>query len=243
MNENIILLCQVGSQAYGVANENSDEDRMGVYVETRRQVMGLTPHNHVVAQGSDRDEDQVLYSLRKWAHLASKGNPTVLELLYAPEIDSVRCGRILRDNADLFISRAAAGAYLGYAQQQRQRLNGVRGQMNVKRVELVERFGFDTKYASQILRLLHQGIELMETGRLSFPMDQLPREEVLAVKRGDWSLERVDERAAYLEAQLKSARENADLPKMANLDGINALLVELHEETWYLDPVKPHRSA
>lgn len=233
MSEELILLCQVGSQAYGVANENSDEDRMGVYVETRQQVMGLTPHNHVVAQGSERDEDQVLYSLRKWAHLASRGNPTVLELLYAPVLDAVLTGEDLRANANLFVSRAAAGAYLGYAQQQRQRLNGVRGQMNVKRVELVEQFGFDTKYASQILRLLHQGIELMETGGMTFPMGIDSREEVLAAKRGDWSLERIDERSSDLEAQLKQARETTDLPERSDIAGINDLLVELHERSWY----------
>jgi hypothetical protein len=34
----------------------------------------------------------------------------------------------------------------------------------VNRAELVEQFGYDTKYAIHTLRLGHQGVEFLETG-------------------------------------------------------------------------------
>lgn len=231
--ENVILTCLVGSQAYGIATADSDSDHMGVYVESRVNVMGLFPHDQVVQQGSELAEDQVFYSLRKWAKLASRGNPTVLELLYAPVTDAVRTGYDLRDHSHLFISRAAAGVYLDYAKQQRERLDGVRGQKNIKRIELVERFGYDTKYASQILRLLHQGIGLMENGQIQFPLPEAHRAEVMSVKLGEWSKDDVMARAEELESDLKAAREKSDLPEHVDLDAINNMLVEMHEAVWY----------
>jgi hypothetical protein len=51
-----------------------------------------------------------------------------------------------------------------YLEAQRQRLVGERGQRDINRTRLVERFGYDTKYTMHILRLGHQGVEFLESG-------------------------------------------------------------------------------
>jgi hypothetical protein len=73
------------------------------------------------------------------------------------------------------LARAKFVCFLGCAKaapliMQRQRLVGERGQRDVNRVELIERFGYDTKYAMHMLRLGHQGVEFLESGRLTLPI-------------------------------------------------------------------------
>jgi predicted nucleotidyltransferase len=67
-----------------------DLDIYGVYVEPPELVLGMESLPHFVwsTAGNDRrngpnDVDVTLYSLKKWAALACKGNPTALHFLFA----------------------------------------------------------------------------------------------------------------------------------------------------------------
>jgi hypothetical protein len=93
-------------------------------------------------------------------------------------------GRVLRANTHWFASRRAGRAYLGYMERQRDRMTGARGQMRVNRPELIAAHGYDTKYAGHVLRLGYQGIEFLETGRLTLPMPSRERSRVLDVRNG-----------------------------------------------------------
>src|SRR5262249_54298179 len=141
------------------------------------------------ARSGPGDTDLVLYSLRKYLRLALQGNPTVLLPLYAPA-DAVLVlrplGTELRELAGLLLSQRAVHRFLGYLDGQRQRLLGVGRRGGVpNRPELVERYGYDVKYASHALRLAYQGLEIARDGRLTLPMTEGERERVLRVKRGD----------------------------------------------------------
>jgi RNA repair pathway DNA polymerase beta family len=83
-----------------------------------------------------------------------------------------------------FASRHAGKRFLGYLEAQRQWLVGERGQRNVNRVELVERFAYDTKYAMHMLRLGHQGVEFLESGRLTLPLRNPVRGHLMDVRQG-----------------------------------------------------------
>jgi hypothetical protein len=73
-----------------------------------------------------------------------------------------------------FASRHAGKRFLGYLEAQRQRLVVACGQRDKNRIELVEKFGYDMKYAVQMLRLGHQGVMFLETVRLTLPMRRPP---------------------------------------------------------------------
>jgi hypothetical protein len=83
-------------------------------------------------------------------------------------------GEELRALAPLIASRRAGHAFLGYLQAQKQRLLGTRGQKRVRRPELVARDGYDSKYAMHLCRLGYQGLEFVQTGRLTLPMPEDP---------------------------------------------------------------------
>lgn len=192
-----ILRTVVGSGVHGIAIEGTDDhDEMGVFVEPPDRVVGLAgtldhhlfrtqPEGHRSGPG---DVDLIRYSLRKYVRLAIRGNPTVLVPLFAQGDDVLICSRLgqeLRDLAPLIVSQQAGHRFLGYMHNQRERMEG-RGKQNrvPNRPELVERYGFDTKYASHALRLAIQGWELMTTGRLELPMRAYWREQVRDVKTG-----------------------------------------------------------
>src|SRR5205085_1468291 len=104
------------------------------------------------------DLDLVIYSMHKFLRLALKGNPQIMEMFFIKKYVYVNAlGTHLQELAPYVVSKQAGKAYLGYMQAQRQRLNGERGGKDVNRPELVEKYGFDTKYAMHVVRLGLQG--------------------------------------------------------------------------------------
>ncbi len=123
----------VGSGVHGIAIEGTDDhDEMGVFIEPPVYVVGLRqPAEHYVfptqpegARSGPGDTDLVMYSLRKYLRLATKGNPTALLPLYAPQ-DSVLAlhplGEELRALAPLALSQQAVHRFLSYMDAQRER--------------------------------------------------------------------------------------------------------------------------
>lgn len=157
----------------------------------------------------------VIHSLRKYARLALKGNPTVLMLLFVkPEelLLRVPLGDELQALAPAFVSRVAGRAFLGYLSAQKQRLLGERGRKRVKRPELEDAHGFDTKYAMHMLRLGYQGSELLESGRISLPMREEERRRVFAIRKGDVEFNDVLTEIGELEQRLEDLLDTSPLP-------------------------------
>ena len=238
-----ILRCEVGSTVHGLGVAGTDDrDELGVCIEPPEWVIGLRHFEQFVQRSKPQgvrseagDLDLTVYGLRKFSSLALKGNPSILLLFNVPDekcIVLTDLARELRDLAWAFASRKAGAAFLGYMQQQRQRLMGERGQMNVKRPELIERYGFDTKYAGHILRLGFQGIDYMNTGSFPIPMPDEQRELILAVRTGQVSENDVLTKAGELEAELKDAIDATSLPAEPDYAAVNAFLIDAYERTW-----------
>lgn len=240
-----ILRTVVGSGVHGIAIEGTDDhDEMGVFVEPPERVLGLAGRlEHYVyrtqpegARSGPGDTDLVVYSLRKYLRLATKGNPTALLPLYAPPESVVvltPLGEQLRDLAPAALSRRAVHRFVGYMNSQRERLLDRRGLPN--RPELVARHGYDVKYASHALRLAYQGLEIVRDGRLTLPMPERERERVLAVKRGDVpAVENVLKEIAGVQERIEEhlATGRTPLPAEADLATISAWSVDAHRRHW-----------
>ena len=72
-----------GSHAYGTNIETSDKDTAGIYLCDPTDFLGLG-YNYK-EQISDRKSDNVWWELKRFIHLALKGNPNTLEALWIPE--------------------------------------------------------------------------------------------------------------------------------------------------------------
>ncbi|MGB1275278.1 MAG: DNA polymerase beta superfamily protein, partial [Nannocystaceae bacterium] len=218
---NTILRGVVGSTVHGLSvSSQDDRDEMGICVEPIEHFFGLRKKfeqwvHRTKPEGvrsGPGDLDLTIYSLAKWARLAIHGNPTILTLLFIPEGAIVYCderGYALRGMRDAFIGDNIFGPYLGYMQQQRKRLENKVKVPN--RPELVEAYGYDTKYAGHILRLGYQGIELAETGKLTLPMPEPQRAHIVSVRTGGVSERDVLNEATRLEERLVELKRTAAL--------------------------------
>jgi predicted nucleotidyltransferase len=239
-----VLRCVVGSTSHGTNVEAQDDrDEMEIVVEPREYVVGLRQWETSVVRtkpdgvrSGPGDLDLVVHSLRKFARLAAKGNPTILIPLFATGKWVIHCGELgyrLKNNRWLFLSRAIGGAFLGYMRAQRERMAGERGgRHGAMRTELVEQYGFDTKYAGHVIRLGYQGVELLATGAMTMPMREHERRDVVDVRTGKWSLEKVLTVARELEQALLDEMATSPLPPEPDTAAIDRLLISIYEDAW-----------
>lgn len=245
---NEILRTVVGSGVHGIAIEGTDDhDEMGIFVEPRENIYGLGPalDHHIWrtqpegVRSGPGDTDLVIYSLRKYLRLAVKGNPTALIPLFAPESDvlvSSDIGESLRAIRTLFLSQEAVRRFLGYMQRQHERMLGGGKRNRVpNRPELVEKYGWDTKYGSHAIRLALQGWEIVSTGHLSLPMDDANRAHVLAVKRGEVPQAEVSAEISGIEQDIRRTLDSGAclLPERPHLPTISQWATEAHERHWF----------
>jgi predicted nucleotidyltransferase len=234
----LIYLVVAGSRMTGV-NPDGDIDQIGVCLEPAEYVIGHKTFEQYIyrsAAAGERSEpgglDLTVYSARKFTALAGKGNPTLLEILFAPK-ESVVQEDLYRSKLlkpEKYVSRQAGHRYLGYMHSQMGALRGEKKHTN--RPELIQQYGYDCKFAAHALRLGLQGIELMETGRISLPMVGDALEIVRSARRGEWTAESVLLEAEALEKRLEKAVEKTKLPDRADWEWIDNTLVDLHVEYW-----------
>jgi predicted nucleotidyltransferase len=96
------------------------------------------------------------------------------------------------------------------------------------RKSLMDAHGFDTKFASHLIRLLLEGIELLSTGDLIFPLTH--KDKILDIKKGKLTLKEVLQYSDDLEEDIRVAVEKSDLPCKKRFDEINDLCMTLFYE-------------
>ncbi|WP_280193290.1 DNA polymerase beta superfamily protein [Nocardia farcinica] len=241
-NQNTVLRGQVGSGLHGVTTGADDRDEMGVCIEPPEYVIGLDRFEQYIfrtqpegVRSGAGDLDLTVYSLRKWARLAAQGNPTVLLLMFIPEQEIVvtsHVGRDLQAHPDRFLSRQVAHRFAGYLMSQRDQMLGVKSKKHTNRPELLDVYGFDTKFAYHMVRLGVQGVELLTTGRITLPMPEPERTWLTELRHGLHTKEEALERAADLLAQLNHLSLHADLPPEPDWARINRWLIDTYLAWW-----------
>lgn len=235
---NEILRGVVGSTCHGTAIDGQDDrDEMAVFIEPPQNVCGLTPLDHYIyrdkpegVRSGPGDLDLTMYSLRKFCRLAEQGNPSVVILLWLSQhIKITPLGKQLCDLRDAFISKNSGARFLGYLVAQKMRLNGERAK-NVSRPELVERYGFDTKFAMHALRLGFEGIELLTEHRITLPVPGDNLQRLRDVREGKYTLEETLGLIQDAENRLRSLVDVCTWK--TNVGAINEFLVFAHNEHW-----------
>jgi len=93
------------------------------------------------------------------------------------------------------------------------------------RKELYLSKGYDTKFASHFVRLLMEGMELLETGDLKFPLRD--RELILEIKEGKWKLNEVLKLGEELEKWVEKITVKSPLPGKPRFEEVNRLVVSM----------------
>ncbi len=240
---NEIVRCIVGSELHGTGLAGTeDHDEMGVYIEPPELVLGFRQMEHYQwrskpegVKSEHGDTDLIMYSLRKYMSMAMQGNPSILLLLFCPEefiLYNTNIGRELREITPHIISKRAAPRFVGYLNSQKSRLTGEKKGHTPNRPELIEQFGYDTKYAMHALRLGYQGIELMQTGTITLPINGSTGEYLRSVRRGEVSYQAVLDDLDYVESALIKVTNKSPLQDEPNKDFIEKWLLNTHREHW-----------
>ena len=81
-------------------------------------------------------------------------------------------------------------------------------------------------------RLGYQGLELLETGRLTLPMPEPERSRVMAIRTGERSFDEALAEIDEVEARLAAALERTALPDEPDRDAVDAFLVDAYRRAW-----------
>lgn len=173
-----------------------------------------------------------LYSLRKWAGLAAKGNPTALHFLFSKNYAfKPEPWNDVLNHRDVFISRNASKQFRGFAETELRRLQGIGVGKKGQRHELIGAHGYDIKAAMHVIRLLNEGIELMRSGAITLPRPE--KELLITIRTGNYgSLDRVLNLANQLFAELDNAETESRLPEKVDRTKISAVVSRSYLSFW-----------
>jgi hypothetical protein len=90
----------------------------------------------------------------------------------------------------------------------------------------------NTKFAMHMVRLGVQGVELLETGRITLPMPEPWLSWCRALRRGERSEREALEAAAELELRLRALETTSPLPPAPDRERLDAWLVAAHQRAW-----------
>lgn len=232
---NIILESIAGSKLFGTAIESSDTDYMAVAVEPVEYVLGLRRFNSTEDHKlKDATVDRTVYGLRFFLERLSKGNPTMLGILYAPanllEKDSIYAHN-LRAIRDEFTNQTTLNAFLGYLDAQSSRFSkSLNGEVAPGRSELVEKYGMDTKFMGHAIRLGMQGAELAMSGTITLPMPEHQAKFILDIRDGKLNPEEFFEMINEFKDIIREEKEK--LKKLPNFEVLENFLIDTYREYW-----------
>ncbi len=237
LSEWAILLGYRGSISHGMYEPSTeptsidDKDVIGIVIPPMDYYYGLKQFGSRGTQTIKKGEwDIVLFEMVKAIRLLEKGNPNILAILWLHEthyINITETGQILLDNKNLFVGKHAYHSFVGYAHGQLHRMThaACEGYMGAKRKELVKEFGYDTKNASHLIRLLRMGIEWLNDGELQ--VIRTDAQQLLEIKRGEWTLKQVKKEAERLFVSAETAYTLSKLPEKPNHKKMNQLCLTL----------------
>jgi predicted nucleotidyltransferase len=210
----VIYRVAAGSRAFGLATEESDEDRRGVYLPPAELTWSLFKPPEQIEYESEGVEE-VCWELEKFLRLALQANPNILETLWTPEVlYADETGQELRSLRDAFLSRHVYKTYSGY----------VLSQFRLMRRQHEQKGTYRAKHAMHLIRLLYSGIHSLRTGQILVDVGE-HREELLQIRSAVLTFDEVRTRALELDQVFQEAFAGTQLPERPDYDRVNRFLI------------------
>lgn len=243
--ENCLYLTIVGSEAYGVTQGSSDLDLYGFCVPPKHIVFPWT-HGYIKGFGTppegfdqwqkhhipfdERTVDMVVFSIVKYFDLCMACNPNMIDSLFTPRncvVHSTDISEIVRDKRKMFLHKGAWHKFKNYSFSQLQKIRNKTGHENPARAATIEAYGYDTKYATHLVRLLLEIEQIMVEQDLDLTRDS---EVLKSVRKGDWSLEDVELWFSDKERALETVYSESTLRVGPDEEAIKSLLLNCLEQ-------------
>ncbi|MFZ5530528.1 MAG: DNA polymerase beta superfamily protein [Pseudomonadota bacterium] len=249
----------MGSLAYGVADDDSDMDVYGfamppkddLFPHLRGEVAGfddLAPRftqfqqHHIIDPtalgGRGREYDITLYSISRYFRLLVENNPNIIDSLFVPRHCVLHCTSVadmVRERRQLFLHKGVWAKFKGYAYGQMHKLRTKVPEGS--RREMVEKHGYDLKFAYHVVRLLNEVEQLLLEGDIDLMRH---KEQLRAIRRGEWTLAQLEEHFSLKERALEALYLQSALPAQPDMTAIRELLFNCLEQHYgRLDAVAP----
>jgi len=198
--KNIVFKNEIGERLLNIAHvfpHKGAHHRFVKYADSQRHKMRIKPANYAALE-------------RGLNHLGVWQDDAVLADVVA---SCKRC------NDDLFVDLGSGkhvqcgdlhferGVFVKKAKRMiRERLSKASS-----RSVMFTKYGFDVKFASNLIQLLMEGIELMETGRIQFPLAYA--DKILDIKAGKYAADEIMKWADDLVEDARVAYDKSSLPK------------------------------
>jgi predicted nucleotidyltransferase len=235
----------MGSVAYGVSNDTSDMDVYGFSIPPKEMVF---PHlageiqgfgrqkkkfeqyqqHHVYRQDNKKEYDLSIYSIVKYFQLCMDNNPNMIDSLFVPQRCVLYCskiGNMVRERRRDFLHKGSWHKFKGYSFSQVNKMKTKNP--DGKRKEIVEKYGYDLKFAYHTVRLLNEVEQIMMEHDLDL---QRNREQLKAIRRGEWTLDQVEQYFDEKERALEDLYIKSTLPYKPDEKKIKQLLFDCLEE-------------
>lgn len=245
MENNVQLEVIMGSVAYGVSSDTSDMDVYGfcmppkdyIFPHLRGEIVDFSTsgktfqtwqQHHVMDAETNKEYDLCIYSIQRFFRLCMENNPNMVDALFVPRrcvLFSTGVGEIVRENRKMFLHKGSWPKFKGYAYSQLHKMKTKK--TTGKRKELVERDGYDLKFAYHVVRLINEVEQILTTGDLDLGSG---REQLKAIRRGDWTMQQVTDYFELKEKQLEKIYSESELPHYPDENAIKLLLMNCIEE-------------
>lgn len=243
--DNIQYAAITGSQAYGIATKDSDYDIYAVTMPPKDYIFPFhfgyiynfskdiprfdtLDRQHIPYENTDIDF--YCYNIVTYFRLCMDNNPNILDSLFVRDnniIKSTKIANMIRLNRRKFLHRGSFHRFKGYAYSQLKKAKSKTPQG--KRVAVVEKYGYDVKFAAHILRLIDEGDQILTTGDIDLLRN---KEEIKHVRNGGYTLEHIEELFAEREKRLEKAYHESKIPDRPDIKFIHNLLLNCLEE-WF----------
>jgi len=156
-----------------------------------------------------------------------ENNPNMIDSLYTSQNCVQHCttvGNLVRENRKLFLHKGCYHKFKGYAYSQLHKIKTKKPEG--KRAAIVEKFGYDVKFAYHVVRLADECKQILETGTLDLTKN---REQMKAVRRGEWTIGQLEKWFTEQEIILEQLYATSTLPYGPKEKTIKALLMQCLE--------------
>lgn len=247
---NTHYLTIMGSVSYGVSSDTSDMDVYGFCIPPKEiifphlagEIQGFgTPNkrfgqwqeHHIkdpcAMQGKGRSYDLSVYNVVDYFQLLMQNNPNMVDSIFTPDncvLHITRIGTMVREKRKLFLHKKCWHTFKGYAFAQMKKIRNKERESSARR-ELIERYGYDTKFAYHLVRLLNEVEQIMVEGDLDL---QRNREQLKDIRNGMWTEEQLEDYFAKKEVALEETYNKSTLRWGPDEVAIKELLLNVLEE-------------
>jgi predicted nucleotidyltransferase len=248
-----IFLTVHGSRAYGTNTPESDTDIKGIVIPPSKYYFS-TLHKIEQIELKAPNPDACLYEIRKFFNLALSNNPSIIEVLHTDPSDHLivtELGKVILDHKDEFLSKNIRHSFAGFAHSQLHRIKQHKRWMttseednpkyqewkanrNPKIFAMEEKFGYNTKHAYHLVRLMRMCKEALTTGKII--VKRPDREELLSIRDGAWSYDRLLEFADTEDKIIEGLYETSTaLPHAPDKEKLDKICIKLVERSLSMD--------